>query len=457
MGVGLKIGSPKRNKRLQTGWEGFFPYYAGFPELFVRDILESAELRDDAVILDPWNGSGTTTYAASQLGLKSIGIDLNPVMIIVARARLLPPSEADHLRPLAATILAHLRESPVTLTDEDPLLAWFQPAAARVVRSIEQNIRRTLLGSMTKSPDGIHLDRISGTAATLYVALFAACRRLAISLRSSNPTWIKLPKADDDRLDPTAYAIAHQFAKNVRGMSKALAAKQLEEEINGAEFTAGASTIQLSDTATMAIPENSIDFVLTSPPYCTRIDYTAATRVELAVLGPLLKMKPRDLGRRMIGSVQVPEEAIKMDKSWGPTCSSFLAALKKHPSKASDGYYYKTHLDYFNKTARSLIRVTEALKPGGRAIFVVQDSYYKELHNDLPAILTEMGARQGLSLSGREDFHLRSMSDINPGRKTYERPTGATEAVLCFVKTNKAARTTPRSKKGVRRVRSRRR
>jgi DNA modification methylase len=95
----LRIVSPKRNKRLQTGWEGFFPYYAGYPELFARELLKSARLPHGAVVLDPWNGSGTTTYIATSLGLDSIGIDLNPVMIIVARARLLPPSEADHLPP----------------------------------------------------------------------------------------------------------------------------------------------------------------------------------------------------------------------------------------------------------------------------------------------------------------------------------------------------------------------
>jgi SAM-dependent methyltransferase len=430
----LKIGSPKRNKRLQTGWEGFFPYYAGFPEQFVSDILRSARLAADAVVLDPWNGSGTTTYAASQLGLKSIGVDLNPVMIIVARARLLPPSEADHLRPLAAAILSHLRSSAVTISDDDPLLLWFQPDAARLVRGIEQNIRRTLVGGMTKSPDGIHLDKISGTAATLYVALFAACRRLALSLRSSNPTWIKLPRSKEDRLDPTVYAIAHQFAANVRGMSDALAAKQLIEDATDTEFTAGTSTIQLADTAKMALGASSVDFVLTSPPYCTRIDYTAATRVELAVLAPLLKVEPRELGSQMIGSVQVPKATIEIDPSWGRTCATFLDALKAHPSKASAGYYYKTHLDYFDKVSRSLGRVATALKPGGRAIFVVQDSYYKDIHNDLPQIFREMGTKTGLSFSHRKDFHLRSMSDINPGRKTYERPSGATESVLSFVK-----------------------
>lgn len=429
----LHIVSPKRNKRLQTGWEGFFPYYAGFPELFVREILDSAKLERDAVILDPWNGSGTTTYTASMLGYKACGIDLNPVMIIVARARLLPYSEADHLRPLAATILSHAHSSPPTIASDDPLLNWFEPEAASFVRGIEQNIRRSLVGSMTKSPDGVNLDKISGTAATLYVALFGACRKLVAPFRSSNPTWLRVPKADDDRVRASQFEIARQFGNNVRGMSEALAAKRDADLIEDAPRP-GECKVSLLDTTTMALRQESVDMVLTSPPYCTRIDYTAATRIELALLGPLLQTGARALGRQMIGSTQVPTDEIAVDPKWGRSCRRFLAALKAHPSKASGGYYYRTHLDYFQKMSRSIERLVTALKPDGQAIFVVQDSYYKDIHNDLPRIIGEMGIKHGLKLKRREDFHLRSMSDINRGRLTYARPSGATESVLCFVK-----------------------
>lgn len=429
---GLNILSPKRNRRLQTGWEGFFPYYAGFPELFASEILKSANLPQGATVLDPWNGSGTTTYTASQLGYRSVGIDLNPVMIVIARARLLAPSEADHLRPLAATILSHAHSSPPILGDEDALLSWFQPETAAFIRGIEQNIRRSLVGSMTKSPDGIHLDRISGTAATLYVALFAACRALAQSFRSSNPTWLRAPKTDAERIEADRYTVARAFGRNVRGMSAALVAMQDGSLFARDDTKLGSSAINLSDTTALQLENGSVDFILTSPPYCTRIDYTAATRIELAVLGPLLKTSARGLGKQMIGSTQVPGEDIEVSDEWGPRCGKFLAALKQHPSKASGGYYYRTHLDYFSKMSRSFARLAPALKPNARAIFVVQDSYYKDLHNDLPSILSEMAVPHGLVLAGREDFHLRSMSDINPGRKTYKRPGGATEAVLCF-------------------------
>lgn len=430
----LRIVSPKRNKRLQTGWEGFFPYYAGYPELFARELLQSAELPHGAIVLDPWNGSGTTTYTATSLGLNSIGIDLNPVMIIVARARLLPPSEADHLRPLAATILSHAHSAPPTLHPDDALLGWFDPATAKFIRGIEQNIRRSLVGSMTKSPDGVHLDRISGTAATLYVALFAACRRLVAPFRSSNPTWLRAPKADDTRIAVPKAVIARNFGNNVRGMTAALVEKR-EADLRLANVAhSGDCKISLSDTVSMDLAAESVDLVLTSPPYCTRIDYTAATRIELAVLAPLLKTAERALGRQMIGSTQVPENDIEVDESWGETCLNFLTALKAHPSKASDGYYYRTHLDYFDKMSRSMERLVASLKPGGRAILVVQDSYYKDIHNDLPKIITEIGANQGLTLRQSKAFHLRSMSDINPARKTYQRPSGATESVLCFHK-----------------------
>ncbi len=434
MAARFRINSPKRNKRLQTGWEGFFPYYAGFPELFARELLQSAKLPRGATILDPWNGSGTTTYTANTLGLNAVGIDLNPVMIIVARARLLPPSEADHLRPLAATILSHAHSTPPRLLPDDALLGWFDPPTASFIRGIEQNIRRSLVGSMTKSPDGVHLDKISGTAATLYVALFAACRKLVVRFQSSNPTWLRQPKKDEARVAAAQILVARSFGDNVRGMSAALALKRVADRLLVNAPRIGDSKILLSDTATMTLDNESIDLALTSPPYCTRIDYTAATRIELAVLGPLLSSGARALGKQMIGTTQVPSETIEVDQAWGKSCAAFLEKLKAHPSKASGGYYYRTHLDYYDKMNRSIERLAGALKPRGRAILVVQDSYYKELHNDLPRIISEIGAAHGLHLKQRKDFHLRSMSDIHRGRLSYDRPSGATESVLCFAK-----------------------
>jgi hypothetical protein len=66
-------------------------------------------------------------------------------------------------------------------------------------------------------------------------------------------------------------------------------------------------------------------------------------------------------------------------------------------------------------------------------VLIVQDSYYKEIHNDLPIIIQKMGYNTGLTLIRREDFRLhRSMARVNPYSKVYERTNGAMESVLCF-------------------------
>jgi hypothetical protein len=426
----LDISTPKRDRRLQTGWEGFFPYYAGYPEAFVSRILATAALEPGATVLDPWNGSGTTTYASAQLGFSARGYDLNPVMVIVARARLLAPSEADALQPLAATIIGHLGcdQEP---SEDDALCAWFTPATAAVIRGLELEIRRTVLGQLTLTPGGTAFGNIAGTAATLYVALFSACRQLAGQFKSSNPTWLRRPKGHEERVCAPRSRILQLFAENVRGMAEALAQKSLP----GLRDLPRECGVEIADTANVDIPAESIDLVLTSPPYCTRIDYTAATRVELAVLAPLLEETVSDLGRRMIGTTQVPEEKPEPKESWGPACNAFLEGVRTHRSKASAGYYYSTHLDYFEKMGRSLLNLRSGLKPGGAAIMVVQDSYYKELHNDLPKIIGEMGERAGLELVRTKRFAWRqSMSRINPHTKAYQRPSDATESVLCFAK-----------------------
>lgn len=429
----LKITSPKRNSRLQSGWEGFFPYYAGYPEAFARTLLESARLKTGAVVLDPWNGSGTTTFTAAQLGLAARGCDLNPVMVIVARARLLSPHEADSLEPLAQRIVRCAKTPSKAPSSDDPLTWWFTPNTTKVLRAIERSIRRHLVGQQTLASTGTNLDRLSGIAATFYVALFSVCRDLAARFQASNPTWMRRPGEDELRAWASRDSIVERFVTKLREMAAALTERTTQGNLLVHE--PGGCDIRLTDTTSGPLPSDSVDLILTSPPYCTRIDYTAATRIELAVLAPLLDASWQELGRQMIGSTRVPLHDIVVDDSWGPTCRTFLKALYRHPSKASKGYYYKTHLDYFEKMGRSLTNLASAMKKTAGAILVVQDSFYKEIHNDLPTIVAEMAEERGLVLSRRQDFYFaRSMSGINPRSRVYERGTGATEAVLCFGK-----------------------
>jgi DNA modification methylase len=422
----LSISLPKQNSRKQAGWGSYFPYYAGFSERFALDILTSARLSKNSIVCDPWNGSGTTTFVASSLGIDSLGFDLNPIMVIIARARLLAPTEADSIEPLSQEVVKQAITFRAGLHKNDPLFSWFSARTAGAIRGIERSIRHNLVGKMTVNYDRVNIEYISGLAATFYVALFAVCRKLAGRFRSSNPTWYRVPKAEEPRIERSFDDIAVDFKGYLVQIAEELAKRR------SLFWDRATSIIKISNTTNIRLPNESIDLVLTSPPYCTRIDYTAATRVEIAVAAPLIR-PIRELARLMIGSTKVPAYNIDVSSLWGSECATFLEQLRHHPSKASSGYYYLNHLDYFNKLSRSFGKISKAIKPNGAAIVVVQDSYYKELRNDLPEIVRQMAERRGLSLMRRDDFKLqRSMSGINPHTRTYRGKPQVVEAVLCF-------------------------
>ena len=428
----LTIGSPKRSASSKSGWQGFFPYYAGFSEKFARELLASCSLGADSLIWDPWNGSGTTTFSAASLGLAARGMDINPVMVIVAKARLLPYTEADSLMPLAEDILESSRRARMKVQANEPLLGWFEAATATYIRNVERSLRRLLVGNATITSGGTDLSRLSSMAAALYVALFTTCRTHLSCFKTSNPTWMRTP--DRDRVnvfvDRPKFEVA--FREHVAAMAATMQPLMSHERRSSDQAQV---TIEAGDTAGLRLSNELADMVLTSPPYCTRIDYAAATRIELALVEPWQDVDAIGLSRRMIGSTRVPLHRPLPSRIWGRKCISFLREVRDHPSKASRSYYLKNHLDYFDKMSRSLKSISDGLRPEGIAVLVVQDSYYKEVWNPLPDILSEMASAFGLSETRREDFgSLRSMAGINRGSLAYKQHRSPTESVMCFQK-----------------------
>ena len=67
----------------------WYRYYAGYSAGFVEQALkESASTAK--LVLDPWNGTGTTTVVAASKNVPAIGFDLNPALVVVSRARAIP-------------------------------------------------------------------------------------------------------------------------------------------------------------------------------------------------------------------------------------------------------------------------------------------------------------------------------------------------------------------------------
>jgi hypothetical protein len=190
--------------------------------------------------------------------------------------------------------------------------------------------------------------------------------------------------------------------------------------------------IQVASSTNLPLKSRSIAAICSSPPYCTRIDYAVATAPELAVLG-IGGFAYRELRAKMIGSSMVTHKEPEPTFMWGSRCCRFLERVATHPSKASATYYLRNHLQYFDGIVRSLAELDRILVRGAPCVLVIQDSYYKDIHNNLPAIVEEMGQALGWSLVARYNYlSKRHMGRVNRYAAQFYRPRAAAESVLIF-------------------------
>ncbi len=426
----LVVPNPKRGAAAQTGRDRWFPYYAGFSSEFAKQLIASSSLAKGSALMDPWNGSGTTTSSAALNGHKALGFDLNPVMAVVAKARLLPHCEVASVAPLLADILRKAARASSEPNARDPLGIWFAPDAAITVRRIERAIYKLLVSAAQSGGALDSVGDLSSLAAFFYVALFRAVRSLLHRFKGSNPTWITRPRTLGCRVRPAASIVRGCFSDYVRQMVLTSTATPAE----GEPRTTG-SIIRVASSEKLPVPRGTIDFVLSSPPYCTRIDYGVATLPELAVLGFEVDARLGELRARLIGTPTIHADTPKANASWGKTCLALLEGIRSHSSKAAEAYYYKTYIQYFAAMAQSFSEVSRCLKRRATCVLVVQDSYFKDLHIDLAAVFAEMAEGASLQLRRQVNFPIRrTFGSVNSGSRNYRTTSSATESVLCFAK-----------------------
>jgi DNA modification methylase len=424
------VRTPKLSSAKSTRDASWYRYYAGYSPDFVTDALQEVHSDSKAVVLDPWNGSGTTTTVAYDSNRPSAGFDINPALVLVAKSRILGPEVVESLDALTAEVLAQaaVEMKNGLAIENEPLALWFSPRLARYLRCVERVVYRLTVdahsSALVAELEG--LSGVSSLSSYFYVLVFDVVRQLVAPFASSNPTWTRPPGADDDRIDIGRTVIKRRIWATQARLKKLIAVRP--HDGNGLM-----PTLELASSTALPLADKSVGCVISSPPYCTRIDYAMATRPELAVLGSSAS-SIRSLRHSMIGTPTVRQtKDLQAKAEWGVGVNAFLQKVSGHPSKASATYYAKYFMGYYRAMYESLAELRRVVTPGGRCLLVVQDSYYKDIHNDLAANLIEMSEALGWSKATSGDFNVpRTMAQVNPGARKYRTRFDATETVLCL-------------------------
>ena len=390
--------TPKKPSQDKAGWADLFPYYAGFSFDWASSHLKALTTSNQSTILDPWNGSGTTTLAAQAIGCKSVGVDLNPVACVVARARSMRPTSRS--LPSIPSTPTRLRSDPPS---GDPLGSWLD----------EHSVGRLRDWISTVSAIGYECR----DAALL--SGFIAVRRLTKSFEGTNRTWVKTARSSNARISLTDNEVDREFRDSYEFVRN----RSLQIPLSDTP-----STVVLSSASCLPVRDQSISTILTSPPYLTRIDYAVAYSRELAVLG-IGESDFRDLRSRLMGTTRIRSAGDSI-VALHPKTAELLDAISKHSSRASSGYYLKQARQYFQDLAVSLQEISRVASLNASMTLVVQDSFYKDIHLPLADIYVFEAARNGWHVEDHQRFPVnRSMTSLNPSAKKYTKST-VTESVI---------------------------
>mgnify|MGYP006294681631 CR=1 FL=1 len=391
-----KLGVKEKKKSL-------YPYYAGFSEDFVKSVFNKTGITTNSYVLDPWNGSGTTTYVSASFGCKSIGVDLNPVLSVISSAR---TAEVEMINEAKD----HWEKSKYAINSCTNLLNNL----AKCYNTIYKTANR-------------HEESWYSVAAVIKFVMFLILRKRLYGIKTKNPTWYIV----NEKTCPTV-------PRNKIYNDSTEIFCQLIDKTNGTRYRQ--PTLITDDFVNIELPDNKFDLILTSPPYLTRLDYVKATLPELIFLSKIDKLVNVDeLRKRMLGTPLVGNYEGAILKQWGSNAARTLKAVKEHPSKASDGYYLKFYLKYFDKLYSSLSKLSRMLKEGSSMVIVIQNSYYKELVIDLVAIIKEMLMELGLKIDNEIKYKTRhSFVYLNKRAKHKFTSDDLAEYVLFFKKENQA-------------------
>jgi DNA modification methylase len=187
--------------------------------------------------------------------------------------------------------------------------------------------------------------------------------------------------------------------------------------------------VELGDARKLRAKDNSIDLVLTSPPYLNAIDYMRCSKFSLVWMG-YKNSKVREVRSKSIGT----EKGQYLEDT--NDLATELAKSLRINSKLSARH--KALLRRFIQDIDAVIHeAVRVLVPGGKAVFVVGENELKGTYIRNSKIIYKLALRAGLKFSG-------SLTRMLPPNRRYLPPpsTGKgsinarmrKEVVITFVK-----------------------
>lgn len=353
---------------------GIHPYSAKFIPQIPHYLIQILSLRGETV-WDPFAGSGTTALESLLLGRRAISSDVNPLSKLIGRAKTatLTSSEVEKGEELANDVEL-LSSNRLHFSEEynrnEEAITDHVPEIPNREKWFHKNVLREL-GYLAWRIDRLSSDSLTAVAQSALSKIV-----VGVSYQDSETRYTSVEREVEE--GETLRKFAAQLNSILQKTSR------LSSLIGFRKATFETSDLRYESP----VPENSVDLIVTSPPYPNATDYHLYHRFRLFWIGH----DPRKLGSKEIGShLRHQKEDTGIDQ-------------------------------YLDEMSECLKRMREALRPGRYAVLVVGDSVFDDETYKTASLVGEVAQDCGFSVPGlvSRDLHDTKRSFISAARRLKE-------------------------------------
>ena len=393
----------------------WYRFVLSFPPHLVRDYLERLGVGPTDTVLDPFCGTGTTLVECKKLGIASVGIESNPMAHLASQVKVDWSVDASALSKYAEVVAVSTRE----IFERDGSGEWTGLPlldANGNTQSIMRQLgpeRSKLLLKDSISPIPLHktlilldeIDRHGEPQLRQYGRLALA---KALIHRIGNLKFgpeVGLGRIKDDA--PVVEAWLDGMSTIVHDIGLVREQSQVPTQVLQAD----------SREAGRALEPNSVDAVITSPPYPNEKDYTRTTRLESVILGLVrdrreLRSLKQDLIRSNTRGVY-KSDTDDSEVAQHAAIQEIAEAIERRrielgKTSGFERLYPRVTKLYFGGMARHLASLRPALRPGARLAYVVGDqASYLRIMIRTGQILADLAESLGYRVIGIDLFRTR--------------------------------------------------